>query len=183
MNANTRENKTNLKPIMTYGAILGLGLVALYFIAYLSGLYFSKLIGWVAQIAFFGGLYHSIKTYRDKFLDGYIKYGQSVKIGLLVCVFAGFLIGIYQHVLMASDAELFEESIIQQEEMFLKMGFSEEMVELQAERLREGTTPFQSALSGALGFGFIGLLVSLIMSIFLKKTRDPFEEAMNEIKE
>ena len=76
-----------------------------------------------------------------------------------------------------------EETFILQEEMLLNLGLDEDIIETQMEKAREDTSPFQSAISGAVGMGLIGLVLSLIMSIFLKKTDDPFNEAMQELKE
>jgi len=177
--SNVREGNTYIKSAMTFGLITGILIVIYTLLLYMTDNYVSKntILGLLQWIILTGGLYYGIKTYRDQYSDGYITYGRSLGLGVLISVFVGVILGIFTYILYTLiDPGLLEKSIkIAQEEM-LKAGMSEERVETATEMQRTFTSPTIMLFSSVFSFAFIGTIISLIVSIFTKNEKPIFNQ-------
>lgn len=181
MTNTTKNKRIDLKQVMTYGAIIGGVVVLLSLLVYISGQYGNSGLGLIIDAIFIGGLIYSIKHYRENVLNGAITYGKCVYIGVLVSMFAGFLMSAYLYLLLSYDTQLREQTFTAQEEMMLQFGMDEYMVEEQMQRVRENWSPIKTAISGAFSFGFIGLILSLVAGIFLQRKPNPFANEPDDI--
>lgn len=177
--SNPIQGNTYLKSAMTFGLITGLVLVIYTLLLYMTDNYVSKstILGLLQWVILTGGLYYGIKTYRDQHSEGYITYGRSLGLGVLISVFVGVILGIFTYLLYTViDPELLDRSIkIAQEEM-LKAGMSEERVETATEMQRTFTSPAIMLFSSVFSFAFIGTIISLIVSIFTKNEKPIFNQ-------
>lgn len=89
-----------MKHAMTFGAIIGLSLVAYNVILYISGMTFNKGLNWIQYIILFGGIYLGTKAYRDKLLGGFITYGKALGTGVLISVFVGIITTFFNFIMM-----------------------------------------------------------------------------------
>jgi hypothetical protein len=172
------ENKSSnqSKHAMTYGAIIGLILVVYSVILYLTGLTFNKASGYVQYLILFVGLYLGTKSYRDKVLGGYIKFGQALVFGLIISVFVGIITIFFNFIMLRYiDPGLIDKYMAIMEETFQNSRFipADQMDEM-LERSRESMTAIWSLPVGVFVFSVIGFIFSLVTSAFLKKDPNPF---------
>ncbi len=99
-------------------------------------------------------------------------------------LFAGVLNALYSVILLKVDPSIMEQVRIMQEEAMLQQGMSEEQIEMAGEMMSKFQSPIVIVISSLFTFAFIGFLISLVTSIFVKRKQeeDAFEEAMDEIK-
>lgn len=177
--SNAGQGNTYLKSAMTFGLITGILLVIYTLLLYITDNYVSKntILGLLQWVILTGGLYYGIKTYRDQHSEGYITYGRSLGLGVLISVFVGVIIGIFTYLLYtAIDPELLEKTMRVAEEEMLKTGMSEEQVETATEMQRTFTSPTIMLFSSVFSFAFIGTIISLIISIFTKNEKPIFNQ-------
>ena len=176
---NTNQGNTYLKSAMTYGLITGVILVIYTLLLYItdnmvSQNTFLSLLQWVILA---GGLYYGIKTYRDQYSEGYITYGRSVGLGVLISVFVGVILGVFTYLLYAViDPGLLEKSMKLAQEELLNSGMSEEQVESATEMQRALNSPILMLFSSVLSFAFFGTIISLVVSIFTKNEKPIFNQ-------
>jgi len=170
------NNKSGmLKHAMTYGAIIGLILVAYIVILYITGLTFKKGLGLVQYAVLFVGLYIGTKSYRDQALGGYISYGNALGLGVLIALFVGVIAVFFNFILMRYiDPDLVEKNLVAIEEQLQNSRFiPEDQIDAALERSRKSLTAVYSIPLGVLIFTFVGFVISLITSAIVKKDSNP----------
>ena len=173
-----------LPTAMTHGAIMGLVLIIFSVFMYMLEVPTTSKVNWLSYIIIIGGIYLGQKNYRDKQMNGSIRYGQALGYAVLMSVFAGILVGIYQLILNKFiDPGLIERQFELAEEMYLNQGYTEAQVDQMIGMSRRFTTPVGLAFMSTLGFAIMGLIFALITSIFIKKEGDGFSAAMEEIED
>jgi hypothetical protein len=185
MNSNeqTPQNHSKENPFMkltmTYGLITGLVLVVYTLILYMSNnlleqSFFLNVINYIILIA---GIIIGTKSYRDQYLDGYITYGKSLGTGVLISVFAGVIMGLFTYLLYeVIDPELMEKSIRLVQEEMLNQGMPESQVETITEMQQKFRSPILMMFSSIFTYAIMGLIFSLITSIFTKKDQPIFNQ-------
>jgi len=171
------ENKTSLpKHAMTYGAIIGLTLVVYSVVLYITGLNFHKGQGIIQYAVLFGGIFMGTKAYRDKSLGGFITYGKALGMGVLISVFVGIITVFFNFIMVRYiDQGLVAKYMVIMEEQFENSRFiAEDQIDAVLEKSREAMTGVKYLPVSVLTFSFIGFIISLITSIFVKKDPNPF---------
>jgi hypothetical protein len=173
------EPKSNnmYKSAMTSGLILGIALVVFSLIIYIMGVikppFWVQLIQYVIII---GGIIYGTKKYRDEDLGGEITYSKALGFGILICVFAAIISGIYTVLLMTViDPEFVNKMMSLIEEEYVKMGMSEEQIDAAMKMVSKMQSPLIMAVTSVVGFAFMGTIFSLITAAFLKKEKPIFE--------
>jgi hypothetical protein len=171
------ENKNDiLRHSATYGAIIGFALIIYSIFLYIGNLSLSKGLGYVSYIIIIAGLYIGIKKFRDNEPAGAIKYSRALGVGVLICVFLGFIGAVFAYFQFRFiDPELVNKMIEMTEEKLLEKGLSDDMVEMQIEVIKKMLTPGIMAISGFISYIFMGTVFSLIIAAILKKEPNPFE--------
>jgi len=85
------NNKMIWQNAMSYGAILGLSLVFLSVLGYILDIQDSVIIGMLNYVVMAVLLFMGSKTFRDKYLNGYIKYGKALASSFLIGLFGGII--------------------------------------------------------------------------------------------
>jgi len=171
------ETSSNqLKYAMTYGAIIGLVLVVYSVLLYLTDFYFNKTMGFIQYIIIFIGIYLGTKTYRDKALGGYIKYGRALVFGMIISVFVGIIIVFFNFIMMRYiDPGLIDKNMAVIEESLQNNRFIQpDMMDATLESSRKSLTSIWSLPIEIFVFTLIRFVISLITSAFLKKNPTPF---------
>jgi hypothetical protein len=178
------ENKIPyLKLVMTYGAIVGFMLILYQFFLQLAGLSQSKPMGYISFILLILGLYFTLLHFRDKHSNGFITYGRSLGTGTLIGLFTSVILSFFIYLqLKVLDPSILEEVFVMAEDKFLDQGVSEDQVESIMALTRKYTTPGFTAFVSMLTYTFWAFILSLIVSIFVKREGDPFSSAMSEIR-
>ncbi|MCB0396689.1 MAG: DUF4199 domain-containing protein [Flavobacteriales bacterium] len=171
----TEKPMSQMRIALFYGGIFGLISVASSLIFYMLGLFGAKGTGWVGYILMIGMIVIAIKNYRDQHLNGYISYGHSLGTGVLVSVIGGLIGSLFMFLMLTViDPELMDFFKQQAESQALERNPSMTDEELaQAMKAAEMfMSPVVFFVAGVIGSAFMGLLFSLIISIFLQKKSD-----------
>lgn len=173
---------------LKWGGILALGMILLTLINYVIG--YDSLNGavlWITQIAWWGFvvfcLVKSNLEYRNKYLDGQLKYGQAYSIGLIVnilsnTVFSVFYYLFYQYV----DTETFEKSLLKEiEKMENNPKIPDEIKEDIVSSLI-GKTPLSSAIEYWWKYILIFAHFMVFIAIFTKKKNNSFQATFKDVE-
>lgn len=180
------ENKVSpWKANLNAGIILGLiGII------WTLGLWFfdqttNRSIGWILWIVIIIGLFLGIKSYRDKYLNGFITYGQSLGAGVIIMLYYSIITAVFTYVLYKFiDPNLTEKMLALTEEQLVERGMAEGMIEQSMEMQKKILTPLVMSVSSIFGGVFIGTVLSLIISLFTKREGNPLiDEAIAEEEE
>ncbi|MFN5372002.1 MAG: DUF4199 domain-containing protein [Bacteroidia bacterium] len=153
-----------------YGVYLGLMLIGVQTIQYLAGLYISFIFSILAGSLFIAGLVWIIRDFRENYLNGWLSYGEGVRIGSISALAAGLLFGAFMLLLvLVIDKSYIDEYLIQTQEMMEASGLPDEDIENTMDQIQEGSNPWAYGYGPIFQFGVSGLLISLIASIFLRK--------------
>jgi len=163
---------------MYYGSVLGIALIIFSLLMYIFNVdnksnlqYFSLIL--IVTITIIG-----ILNYRNNINGGFINYGKSVGIGVLIGLFASFLFAFYTFIFYKFVApEMINEILKKTEENMLDQNptMSDEQIELAMSYTRKFTTPLFMSISTIFGTTFMSFLLSLIISIFTRKKDNSFE--------
>ncbi len=178
------QKSTFWKSAMIYGLYLGIAITLYSVILYVAGQSQNKSLGYISFLLYAVGILLVQINYRNKELNGSISYGQAVGFGVAVMLFAGIITALYNIIIFSIDPSLLTQIKAIQEEAMLKQGMSEDQIETAMGIASKMMTPGWIAISGLLVSVFMGTIISLITSIFVKKqtNEDAFEEAMEDIK-
>ncbi len=153
-----------------YGVYLGLMLIGVQTIQYLAGLYISFVFSILAGSLFIAGLVWLIRDFREHYLNGWLTYGEGVRIGAISSLAAGLLYGAFMLLLvLVIDKSFIDEYLIQTQEVMESSGLPDEEIEKAMDQLQEGSNPWAYGYGPIMQYGITGLLISLIASIFLRK--------------
>ncbi len=161
------------KPALYYGFLTGIAMILLTLIIYFANLSTAK---WVAYIGYFillSGIILGTKAFRDEFRGGFISYGTALGFGTLTIFFASIISGVFSYVFyqfIAPDAltQLKEAAEIRMLEM--NPNATDQEIDLALRFVSPGLMTFTSIIS----YTFVGFVLSLITSAFMKK-KDPLE--------
>lgn len=169
------EEKVNVwKANLTNGLILGFTGVVYSLVMYFLDLTFNQVQGPVFIVIQLGLMFFLLKSYRDNYLHGQITYGQSVGAGVIIFLYSAIISAIFMYILYTViDPELTEKQLAFVEEKMLEKGAPQEAVDAGMSIQRKIMKPEIMAPFSILGSMFWGTIVSLIMSIFIKKEGNP----------
>lgn len=110
------------------------------------------------------------KEYKATIGNGWMKFSDVFKQGLLICVIGGIIISAYT-LLYVSVIDPEFMIFVQEKQMnkMLEMGMPEEQIEQSINQSAKFQTPFWMFTWTLLGLIFVGTLISLIMAAVLKK--------------
>ncbi len=176
------ENKPNVwKSGMNFGALLGLAMVIYSLIVWFLGATNNTTASIISWVIMLGGIVYAMIYYRNTVLGRTMTYGQSVGIGTLTAFFASIISGFFTFILIKYiDPGILEEAMLTMEEKMLEQGMDPDMVEQQMEMSERFTGPLTTLLGSVFGGTLIGLIFSLIASIFTKREPNPFEDGTNQ---
>lgn len=169
----------------TYGAITGMALIITGVLFYIINLENQSIAQWINYAVIVGGIFIGTKNFRDKMNFGRITYGKSLGSGVLISLFASIIFAFYTFIFFKYiDPAALEKIYEITEQSMMKQGtMSDQQIEAAMEVTKKMMTPFSMSLFIILGFVFWGFLFSLIISIFVKKQGNPYDEAMREVKD
>jgi len=169
------ENKkpNMIKPAMNFGFIIGVILISYSVLTWALNMMFVTYMSIVNYVLIMVCLYLFAKKYRDEFNNGYISYGKAFGFIALSLLFVSFLVAFYNFVLFNYLDPSLKDIIL--ENMRIKMiennpELSEEVVDKAIDFQKNiMMNPFISSISYFFGNYLIGIIISLITSIFVMK--------------
>jgi hypothetical protein len=169
------EEKVNpWKSNLTNGLILGLAGVVYSLIMYFLNLSLNKSQGYFFMIIQIVLLYFLLKSYRDNFLHGQIPFGKSVGAGVIICLYYSAIMAVFTYILYTFiDTGLSAKQLAMAEDMMVKRGLPQDALDaamaMQAKFMKPGIMSFFVLLGGVIW----GTVLSLLISIFVKKEGNP----------
>ncbi len=165
-----------LKHSATYGAIIGFALIIYSVLLYILDLSMSRSLGYLSFLIIIGGIYVGIKNFRENEPDKAISYGRAVGVGVLICVFFGFLASVFTYLQFRFiDPGLVDKMVEIAEEKMLEKGLPEDMIEMQITGMSKMFSPGLMAIFGFFSHLFWGTIISLILAAILKREPAPLE--------
>ncbi|MCF8368595.1 MAG: DUF4199 domain-containing protein [Bacteroidales bacterium] len=166
------KNYPAWKHALLYGAYIGIALIILSLIFYLLDLYTEKWISYLSYAVLLGGIILASVNYRNKYLDGYISYGQSVGVGFLSGFFAGILAAIFTYFFMSILGEDYIKILLEAAEenmLATRPDMSDEELDMALNMAKRMMKPAWMAILALLGNALFSIIFALIASIFIKK--------------
>jgi len=179
------EKSTFWKSAMVYGLYLALVLTLFSVVLYVTGLILNPKLGYVSVVLTIAGIVIAQIAYRNRELNGAITYAQALGFGVAIMLFAGIVTALYTIVLYTFiDPTLIDQMKAAQEDAMAQKGLSADQIEAAMSMTSKMMTPAWMSIMGLVGSVFSGTIISLITSIFVKKTpnMDEFDEAMEDVK-
>jgi hypothetical protein len=172
------QNVNVWKANLTNGLILGLAGVVYSLVIYFMDLSFNKVQGFVF-IAIEGViLFFLLKSYRDSHKHGQITYGESMGAGVIICLYYSLIIAVFTYLLYTViDSGLVGKQLAMVEETLQKKGMPQESIDMAMKLQTKIMKPAFIAPLSVLGNMMWGVVLSLIVSIFIKKEGNPLVDA------
>jgi hypothetical protein len=169
-----------LRHTAIYGLLVGLALVLVSTADNLLGFYgTNKYFGLLNYAVPAVGIIWGALQFRKE-SEGFMTYGQVVGYGVTLSVFSGIITAVYMILLVTviDPAYVDRMQVVMAEQMYAMGTLTENEIdlalEMSAKMLRNPAWLFFSGLFGA---AFIGVIVSLIAGIFIRRNRPstPFD--------
>lgn len=170
------------KKILFYGLVSGGSLTVLFV---LSHILFMKnfsaemwetgeIIGYSSMIIALTAIFFGVKSYRDKVLGGKISFGKAFTLGMGISAISSIIFGIYVYFLYTAIApDLSGKMIEVYREKIKTSGQTQEVVTKQLEEFEKEApmwnNPFLQSFVMLVTVFFIGIIISLITAVILKK--------------
>lgn len=173
------QNVNVWKANLTNGLILGIAGIMFTLIVYFLDLTFNKSVGYIFMVIGIVLLYFFLKSYRDNFLHGSMTYGQSVGAGVIIYLYYSVISAIFIYLLYkVIDTGLTNKMLAYVEEEMMKSGkVSDSDLETVMAMQRKILRPEFMAPLSLITNMFYGTVISLIVSIFVKREKNPLIDA------
>jgi hypothetical protein len=124
-------------------------------------------------------LFFLLKSYRNNFLYGFITYGQAVGAGVVIFLYYSIISGIFSYILFTViDPGLTGKLIAYVEETIVKSGrVPAESVDTVMAMQKKFLKPEIMVPIGIITNMFFGTIISLLVSIFVRKEGNPLIDA------
>jgi uncharacterized membrane protein YkvI len=161
----------------TYGLYIGLVLIVL---ALFSNLLFDQqnkafdiISTWLIPIL---GIAWATIQYRDKEKGGLISYGDSVGYGTLLALFYGIVSAVFTVILVTVIDPGYMERVMELTRITLEDSglYSDQQLDVMMAWTEKLSTPPILFAFGVIGSVIIGVIISLIASIFIKRNKPMF---------
>ena len=169
------EEQANSKSlIINYGVILAVAGILLSVITYVMGAHLKphwsvSVISIALTIAF---VVFGIKKYKE-INNGFISWGQGVKIGVGICILSALITAIYQYIFMTViEPDFMQQAMEIQNQAYLDGGMTEAQIEGANEIAQKFQSPGIIAAISIIGAAILGFIISAIASAIMKKTEE-----------
>lgn len=179
------EDKSSFwKNSLKHGLIVGLAMVIYGILLYILELNLNQALGYINYVILIAGFILGTKAFRDNELNGSISYGRAFGYSVIILLVATVISIIYSYLLMnVFDPEIIEKMKALGEEKMLERGMTDEQIEMAQQMNSKFMKPGFMMIVGFIAMMFIGTILALITSAFVKKEGDPFQEAMKDVNE
>lgn len=173
------EEKVNpWKSNLTNGLILGMVAVVYSLVMYFLDLSLNKAQGYVFMLIQIVLLYFLLKSYRDNYLHGQITYGQSVGAGVIICLIYAVIMAIFTYIQYAYiDPGLIAKQLAIAEDAMVKRGTPQAAIDAGMAFTAKIMKPGIMAVTTVFFLMLWGTILSLVVSIFIKKEGNPLIDA------
>ena len=168
------EKTSVWKANFTNGLIMGLAGVVYSLVMYFIDLTLNKTQGYVFLVILAVLLFLFLKSYRDNYLHGYITYGQSLGAGMVLFLYYAIITAVFTYILYKFlDPGLVDKQLAMAEELMVKRGAPQAAIDSGLNIQRKLIKPEILAPFTIFGTMLWGFVLSLIISIFVRKEGNP----------
>ena len=169
------EEKVNVwKANLTSGLILAMAGIVFTLILYFLNLSLNKTAGYLLVPIELILLYFLLKSYRDNFMHGQITYGQCIGAGVVIFVYYAIIMAVFTYILWTViDPGLVKKSMAIAEEGMVKKGLPQASIDTAMAFTAKIMKPAIMAIFSVFGSLFLGVIYTLLVSIFVKKEGNP----------
>jgi len=169
------ENSANSKSlIINYGIYLGVATVLISLITYALGMHLDThwAVSLVTIILFIGLIVFGIKKYRET-NEGFLTWGQGVKIGVGIAILAALIGAIYNYLFMSFiEPDFMNQAMEVSNQKLLDQGQTEEQIEAINKMSEAFRAPLLIAAMGIIGSAVGGFVVAAIAAAIMKKSEE-----------
>lgn len=164
-----------MKATVKYGLILGVSLIIYSLFLNIMGLAAKWQYGLLNLVILGVVLFFGMKERREE-TEGYITYGKALVSGLLIAVIGSALAGVFTYLYYevfapGEFAEVLKEQLAAGREQQEAFGMTPEQIAEGEKRGAMFRTPIAFGITILVNTTFIGFIISLILSAFLKKIK------------
>lgn len=173
------ENKTSILKFSTNpGLLLGIVLIFIAVLVYIIGLDPVKdtWINYINYLVMGIVIFFFQKQYRDSINEGFLSYGQAIKIGVTISFISAILLVIYSFIFTTYiEPDFNEQMLLSAEEQMVSNNpeLTDAQIDMAIGMARKMTNPMISIPFGILASTFVGLILSLVTGLFVKKSDAP----------
>jgi hypothetical protein len=172
------QKPSNVNVSLINGLYLGAVLIVYSLILYVAGFPRDNWLQYISYLFMVIGVVLAIKQWRDKYNNGFLTYGQAFSNGFLTILFAGILTSVYIFVFFQFIApeEITKMAETTEERMYQKNpNMSEADIEMGMKYATMFMKPWLMSILGLFFNALAGLIISAIVSIFMKKENNQFD--------
>lgn len=153
-----------------YGAIIAVAIIVFSLITFLLNMQDNKGLQSISYIILLAGIILSQFNYRNKYLGGFISYGKAFTVGTFISLVLGIIVGIYTFIFFKYiDPGAMEEVMALQEQQMMDRGMTDMEIEQAMAIAGKFASVGMYTFFAVLGNFILGMIFSLITSIFVKK--------------
>ncbi len=153
-----------------YGLLLALASIIFSLILFLLVEDKMTKLNYLNYLIVIAGIVLAQLNFRDKHMGGFISYGKSFSVGFLTALFSGIVVAVYTYIFFKYISPGTIDEIMQlTEQKMMDKGLSDQELEMAMSWTRKFQTPLMYLIFTFLGTAFMGVIISLITSIFVKK--------------
>ena len=169
------ENQASSKSlIINYGIYLGVTTVLINLIMYAMGMHLDPhwSVSVISGICFIGFIVLGIKKYKES-NQGFLSWGQGVKVGVGISIIAALIGVIYNYIFMGFIEPNFMAEVMEiQNQKLIDQGQSEEQIEAINKMGEKFQSPPLMAAMGIIGSAIGGFVISAIVAAIIKKSAE-----------
>ncbi|MFQ3181720.1 MAG: MFS family permease [Polaribacter sp.] len=169
------ENQANSKSlIINYGIYLGVATVLISLITYALGMHLDPhwSVSLVSGILLIGLIVFGIKKYKE-LNNGFLTWGQGVKIGVGIAIVAALIGTIYNYLFMTFiEPDFINQAMEVSNQKLLEQGQTQEQIEAINEMSSAFQSPFLIAALSIIGSAVVGFIVAAIAAAIMKKSEE-----------
>lgn len=162
------------KNALNLGALTGLVMSVIQLLAFSFNAGDSSVVQWLLYILIITSVSWGSRKYRD-LNEGFISYGQALMFGLLLAFGSALVFGFFNYLYISYLNPEYIQNVLSQMEMALyEAGYDDKMVKTMMDLYHSFFGPGMYAFALIFNFTFAGLLISLVISFFVKNNKSVF---------
>ncbi|MFQ3182669.1 MAG: MFS family permease [Polaribacter sp.] len=169
------ENQASSKSlIINFGVYLGIATVLISLIAYALGMHLDPhwSVNVISGILFIGLIVFGIKKYKE-INNGFLSWGQGVKIGVGIAIVAALIGTIYNYLFMTFiEPDFMNQAMEVANQKLLDQGQTQEQIEAINKMSSAFQSPFLLAAMGIIAGAVGGFVVAAIAAAIMKKSEE-----------
>lgn len=169
------ENQTDSKKIIiNYGIILAAISILLALSSYATGSHLAPhwSMSVITIIAFIILIILGVKKFKES-NNGFLSFGEAVKVGVGIAILSALIGSIYQYIFMNFiEPDFMNQMMELQAEKFLDAGLTDEQIEASQEMGKKFSSPFVMFAFGIIGSAIGGFVVAAITGAIMKKDQE-----------